>query len=57
VPVLGPLRDWQGIWCAFGHGHLGLTGSAPTGALLGAAIAGERESGGAGENGPAPDLG
>ena len=42
VPVLGPLRDWQGIWCAFGHGHLGLTGSAPTGALIGAAIAGER---------------
>lgn len=42
VPVMGPLRDWQGIWCAFGHGHLGLTGSAPTGALLGAAIAGER---------------
>ncbi|MBR0649651.1 FAD-dependent oxidoreductase [Roseomonas terrae] len=42
LPVVGPLRDWQGIWCAFGHGHLGLTGSAPTGALLGAAIAGER---------------
>jgi len=42
VPVLGPLRDWQGVWCAFGHGHLGLTGSAPTGALIAAAMAGER---------------
>ena len=41
VPVLGPLRTWDGIWCAFGHGHLGLTGAAPTGALLAAAIAGE----------------
>ena len=42
LPVMGPLRDWQGIWCAFGHGHLGLTGSAPTGALVAAAMAGER---------------
>lgn len=42
LPVLGPVRRWSGLWCAFGHGHLGLTGSAPTGALLGAAIAGER---------------
>ncbi|MBW6399562.1 FAD-dependent oxidoreductase [Roseomonas sp. HJA6] len=42
VPVLGPLRDWQGVWCAFGHGHLGLTGSAPTGALIASAMAGER---------------
>lgn len=42
VPVMGPLKNWDGIWCAFGHGHLGLTGSAPTGALVGAAIAGER---------------
>lgn len=42
VPVIGPAKDWQGLWCAFGHGHLGLTGSAPTGAVLGAAIAGEK---------------
>ncbi|HYF09062.1 MAG TPA: FAD-dependent oxidoreductase, partial [Acetobacteraceae bacterium] len=42
LPVIGPVRAWQGLWCAFGHGHLGLTGSAPTGAVLGAAIAGER---------------
>lgn len=42
VPVLGPLKTWDGIWCAFGHGHLGLTGSAPTGAVVAAAIAGEK---------------
>lgn len=42
LPVLGPVRRWPGLWCAFGHGHLGLTGSAPTGAVLGAAILGER---------------
>lgn len=42
VPVLGPLKTWDGIWCAFGHGHLGLTGSAPTGAVIAAALAGEK---------------
>lgn len=42
VPVMGPLRTWDGIWCAFGHGHLGLTGSAPTGAIVAAAMAGEK---------------
>jgi D-amino-acid dehydrogenase len=42
LPVLGPVRDWAGLWCAFGHGHLGLTGSAPTGALLAAAMLGPK---------------
>jgi len=42
VPVMGPLKTWDGIWCAFGHGHIGLTASAPTGALIAAAMAGER---------------
>jgi D-amino-acid dehydrogenase len=41
LPVLGPVATLPGLWCAFGHGHLGLTGSAPTAALLAAAIAGE----------------
>ncbi len=40
LPVLGPVRRWPGLWCAFGHGHLGLTGSAPTGAVLAAAMTG-----------------
>jgi D-amino-acid dehydrogenase len=42
VPVMGPVSAWQGLYCAFGHGHLGLTGSAPTGALMGALVAGEK---------------
>ena len=40
VPVVGPVRSWPGLWCAFGHGHLGLTGSAPTGRLLAQAMLG-----------------
>ncbi|MBS7812872.1 FAD-dependent oxidoreductase [Roseococcus sp. XZZS9] len=40
LPVLGPVKAWPGLCCAFGHGHLGLTGSAPTGALLAAALLG-----------------
>lgn len=40
LPVLGPVKAWLGLWCAFGHGHLGLTGSAPTGALLARAMLG-----------------
>jgi D-amino-acid dehydrogenase len=42
LPVVGPVRAWPGLWCAFGHGHLGLTGSAPTGALLARAMLGAR---------------
>ncbi|SDB72884.1 NAD(P)/FAD-dependent oxidoreductase [Belnapia rosea] len=45
LPVIGPVRRWPGLWCAFGHGHLGLTGSAPTGAVLAQAMLG-----------PAPNL-
>jgi D-amino-acid dehydrogenase len=40
LPVIGPVAKWPGLWCAFGHGHLGLTGSAPTGALLASAMLG-----------------
>jgi len=42
LPVVGPVREWPGLWCAFGHGHLGLTGSAPTGALVAAAMLGPK---------------
>ncbi|WP_282342168.1 FAD-dependent oxidoreductase [Pseudomonas sp. PS02288] len=38
LPVIGPVPGHGGLWCAFGHGHLGLTGSAPTGRLIAAAI-------------------
>jgi len=41
LPVLGPVPDVPGLWCAFGHGHLGLTGSANTATLLARAMAGE----------------
>jgi D-amino-acid dehydrogenase len=41
VPVLGPSNRLGGLWFAFGHGHLGLTGSAPTAQLLAPAILGQ----------------
>ncbi len=40
VPVIGPSKRLGGLWFAFGHGHLGLTGSAPTAAMLAPAILG-----------------
>ncbi len=41
VPVIGPARRLRGLWFAFGHGHLGLTGSAPTARLLAPSILGQ----------------
>lgn len=40
LPVIGELPGHTGLWCAFGHGHLGLTGSAGTGRLLALAMSG-----------------
>ncbi|PWS36111.1 FAD-dependent oxidoreductase [Falsiroseomonas bella] len=40
VPVIGPARRIAGLWLAFGHGHLGLTGAAPTAQALAPAILG-----------------
>jgi D-amino-acid dehydrogenase len=40
VPVIGPSARVPGLWFAFGHGHLGLTGSAPTATMLAPAILG-----------------
>jgi D-amino-acid dehydrogenase len=34
LPRVGPVGERQGLWLAFGHGHLGLTDSANTGKLL-----------------------
>lgn len=42
LPVMGPVAAHPGLWCAFGHGHLGLTASAPTGALIAGAMLGPR---------------
>jgi len=41
LPVIGSAPDHRGLWLAFGHGHLGLTGSAPTGRIIAALLAGE----------------
>jgi glycine/D-amino acid oxidase-like deaminating enzyme len=40
LPVMGPSRH-RGLWFNFGHGHLGLTMSAPSGDILARAICGE----------------
>ena len=34
LPVIGESPDHPGLWLAFGHGHLGLTGEAVTGDAL-----------------------
>jgi D-amino-acid dehydrogenase len=39
MPVLGAVPNHPNLWCAFGHGHLGLTGSANTAKLIGRALA------------------
>lgn len=44
LPVLGELLNNAGLWCAFGHGHLGLTGAAGTGRLLAEAMAGSEQA-------------
>jgi glycine/D-amino acid oxidase-like deaminating enzyme len=41
LPVLGPVPRHDGLWCAFGHGHLGLTGSVNTGRWIAKALRGE----------------
>jgi D-amino-acid dehydrogenase len=43
LPVLGPVPQHAGLWCAFGHGHLGVTGSVNTGRLIAGAFRGEVE--------------
>lgn len=41
LPVLGESPRHPGLWLAFGHGHLGLTGSAPTADFIARAMFGE----------------
>jgi len=41
VPYIGPLPGHPGIFCGFGHGHLGLTGAPMTGRMLAALVAKE----------------
>lgn len=41
LPVIGSSRNWQRLHFAFGHGHLGLSASAVTGAIMGSILCGE----------------
>jgi D-amino-acid dehydrogenase len=45
LPVIGPVDDSPGLWCAFGHGHLGVTGSVNTAKRLVAAMGGQDPDG------------
>ncbi|MEX3815911.1 NAD(P)/FAD-dependent oxidoreductase [Paraburkholderia sp. BR13439] len=40
MPVLGQAPDRKNLWLAFGHGHLGLTGSAPTAKIIADCVTG-----------------
>src|SRR5690606_39077065 len=40
LPVIGAADRCRGLYLAFGHGHMGLLGSAPTGRILGDVILG-----------------
>lgn len=40
VPVIGASGRVGGLWFAFGHGHLGLTGAAPTATMLAPVVMG-----------------
>lgn len=41
MPVIGPTTKMPGLWCNFGHGHLGLTGSVNSAKLLTRAMNGQ----------------
>ncbi len=41
LPVIGESPRHRGLWMAFGHGHLGLTGAAVTGEAVARAMLGE----------------
>ncbi|TAM84892.1 MAG: FAD-dependent oxidoreductase [Candidimonas sp.] len=42
LPVIGRATTFANVWYAFGHGHVGLCGSAPTGRLLADLIVGNK---------------
>lgn len=44
LPVIGPASKVPNVWYAFGHGHIGLCGGAPTGRALSDLIAGRTPS-------------
>lgn len=42
VPCIGEVPGYPGLFCGFGHGHLGLTGAPMTGRMIAALAVGER---------------
>ncbi|WP_342640526.1 NAD(P)/FAD-dependent oxidoreductase [Rhodoligotrophos ferricapiens] len=44
LPVIGRTQRFGNLYCAFGHGHMGLLGSAPTGSIIADLIAGRSPS-------------
>jgi len=44
LPVIGPASQMPNVWYAFGHGHVGLCGGAPTGRVIADLIAGRPPS-------------
>ncbi len=42
LPVIGPSVKQKNVYYAFGHGHLGLCGGAPTGKLVAAVVSGRQ---------------
>ena len=41
LPIIGPMPGQDGIWCAFGHAHQGLTLGPTTGRLVADMMTGE----------------
>jgi len=44
LPVIGPSAKHRNVYYAFGHGHVGLCGGAPTGRIIADLISGRRPS-------------
>lgn len=42
LPVIGPAPGLENVWCAFGHGHVGMCAGATTGREIAAVISGQR---------------
>ncbi len=44
MPVIGAAPGHPGLWCAFGHGHLGMTSCVHTGRLIADALGGQADT-------------
>ena len=41
LPIIGPTPGASSLWCAFGHGHQGLTNGPATGRMISEMMSGE----------------